>query len=48
MGTLADQRRSRDEWIDEVDDMVARGAAANEEEVAAIVDYLTRNYGRPK
>lgn len=47
ISTLTGRRLSRDEWIDEVDDMVARGAEATDEEVAAIVDYLTRNYGRP-
>lgn len=48
MTTVTDKRLSRDQWIDEVDDMVARGAEATENEVAAIVDYLARNYGRPK
>ena len=48
MATVTDKRLGRDEWIDQVDDMVARGAEASEEEIAAIVDYLARNYGRPK
>ena len=48
MAAFKGRRLSRDEWIDEVDSMVARGAEANDDDVAGIVDYLTRNYGRPQ
>jgi competence ComEA-like helix-hairpin-helix protein len=40
------QRLSRDEWSSEVSDMVDRGAKANDEQVAAILDYLTLNFGK--
>lgn len=40
------QRLSRDEWSSEVSDMLDRGAKANDEQVAAILDYLTLNFGK--
>jgi competence ComEA-like helix-hairpin-helix protein len=40
------QRLSRDEWTSEVSDMVDRGAQANDEQIAAIVEYLTQNFGK--
>lgn len=48
MAAATGKRLNRDQWIDEVDNMVARGAEATDEEVAAIVDYLTRNFGQHK
>jgi hypothetical protein len=37
-------RMSHRGWENEVRSMVDRGAVANEEEVRAIVDYLSRNF----
>jgi competence ComEA-like helix-hairpin-helix protein len=39
------QRLSRQEWTSEVSDMVDRGAKATDDQIAAIVDYLTANFG---
>lgn len=39
------QRLSREEWTSEVSDMVDRGAKANDEQIAQIVDYLSENFG---
>lgn len=39
------QRLSRDEWTSEVSDMVDRGAKANDDQVALILDYLVENFG---
>ncbi len=39
-------RRSRPAWVAMVDNMVARGAKAKDDEVKAIVEYLARNFGR--
>jgi len=40
------QRLSRDEWTSEVSDMLDRGAKANDDQVAVILDYLTLNFGK--
>jgi len=40
------QRLSRDEWTSEVSDMVDRGAQANDDQIATILDYLTENFGK--
>jgi competence protein ComEA len=40
------QRLSRDEWTSEVSDMVDRGAKADDQQIAVIVDYLTENFGK--
>ena len=39
------KRLSRDEWSDEVSDMVDRGAKATDGQMAAILDYLELNFG---
>src|SRR4051812_2377219 len=39
-------RRTRDQWLQTVNQMVARGAVGTDEELLAVVDYLTREYGR--
>lgn len=39
------QRLSRDEWTSEVSDMVDRGAKANDDQIAQILDYLVENFG---
>jgi competence protein ComEA len=40
------QRRSRAAWKSVVDDMVARGANATDEDAEAVVNYLARYLGR--
>ena len=42
---IAKKRLSRDDWDDQVADMVERGAKGTPEELAAVVDYLTANFG---
>ena len=39
-------KRTKAEWERVVDDMVAKGANGTDQEMAAIVAYLTKNYGR--
>ena len=42
---IAKKRLNRDDWDDQVADMVERGAKATPKELAAVVDYLTANFG---
>jgi competence protein ComEA len=44
-GSIARKRLSREDWDDKVADMVERGAKGTPEELAAVVDYLTANFG---
>jgi len=44
-GNIARKRLNRDDWDDQVVDMVERGAKGTPEELAAVVDYLTANFG---
>ena len=44
-GNIAKKRLSRDDWDDQVADMVERGAKGTPEELAAVVNYLTANFG---
>jgi quinoprotein glucose dehydrogenase len=46
MGVLASQRTDEKGWSAIVQNMVARGAQASDEQVKVIVDYLTKNFGR--
>lgn len=46
MEVIEGQRRTRKQWRDSVEDMVARGADASERDVKGIVDYLTSALGR--
>ena len=39
-------RRTRIGWERNVDDMIARGAEGSDEEMAAVVEYLTANFGK--
>ncbi|HEV2448547.1 MAG TPA: helix-hairpin-helix domain-containing protein [Candidatus Sulfopaludibacter sp.] len=39
------QRLSRDKWSEKIDEMVDRGAQGTDEEMAAVLDYLARNFG---
>jgi competence protein ComEA len=45
-GNFRKVRLNRDDWSDQVADMVDRGAKANDKEIEAIVDYLTKNFGK--
>ncbi len=38
-------RIPRNEWSDKMDDMVDRGAKGTDQEMMAILDYLTQNFG---
>ena len=44
--SIRKQRLSRDDWSEKIDDMVDRGATATNAEFAAILDYLTQNFGK--
>lgn len=46
-GTFTSTRMSREEWIAEVDNMIARGARGTKEEVQIVVEYLAQNLGAP-
>jgi competence protein ComEA len=39
-------RRTKAVWQETIEDMVARGADGSEEDMAAILSYLTTNFGR--
>jgi outer membrane protein assembly factor BamB len=39
-------RRTRDQWLQTVNQMVARGAQGTDDELMAVVEYLTREHGR--
>ena len=39
-------RLSREDWEEKVADMVDRGAEGTDEQLAAVVTYLTQNFGR--
>jgi len=45
-GNFRKARLTKDEWSDQVADMVDRGAQATDQEVAAIIDYLAQNFGK--
>jgi mono/diheme cytochrome c family protein len=44
--SIAEQHRTRDEWKDTVDAMKGYGAEATDEELATILDYLVKNFGK--
>jgi len=44
-GNFTKKRLNREDWDDQVADMVERGAKATPEELAAVVNYLTANFG---
>ena len=44
-GNIAKKRLNRDDWDDQIADMVERGAKGTPEELAAVVNYLTANFG---
>ena len=43
--TITGQRRGRAQWQESINAMVARGAKGTDEELAAILDYLTTQFG---
>jgi competence protein ComEA len=45
-GHFRGQRLSQDDWSDKVYDMIDRGAKANDDQAAAVVAYLTKNFGK--
>lgn len=40
------KKKTEKEWMSTVERMKKKGAAVNDEEVKAIVDYLAKNYGK--
>jgi len=44
-GNFRKDRRPREDWADQVAEMVDRGAKGSENDMAAIVEYLTQNFG---
>lgn len=44
-GHFRQMRLSRDDWADQVAEMVDRGAKGTEKDLAAVTDYLTQNFG---
>ena len=44
---VTSQHFSKTYWATVVDDMVSRGADASDDDVNAIVSYLSRNFGKP-
>jgi cytochrome c5 len=45
LAVSTDLRKSRDEWQATVNRMLTSGASLTDDEVAKVVDYLTKNYG---
>lgn len=45
--TVVGSRRTEIGWQQSVDDMIARGAEGSDEDMAAVVAYLTRYFGKP-
>ena len=43
--TVTGQRRTRSQWQDSINAMVARGAKGTDAELSAILDYLAANFG---
>jgi quinoprotein glucose dehydrogenase len=46
LDTVTGVRRDRAAWTAMVDNMVARGAKAKDNEIKAIIDYLVQNFGK--
>jgi competence ComEA-like helix-hairpin-helix protein len=46
LSTVTGSRRTRIGWQENVDDMVTRGAEGSDEDLRAVVDYLTRYFGK--
>jgi competence protein ComEA len=48
VGVFTQDRSTKEHWAAVVDDMVSRGAEANDEEIGQIVEYLSKNFGPAK
>ena len=46
LATATGERRTRIGWQQNVDDMASRGAEGSDEELQAVVEYLTANFGK--
>lgn len=46
LNVITGQRMNHNEWSDEVQDMISRGAVGTPEDVNQVVAYLTANFGR--
>jgi len=46
IGAVIGSRRTRIGWQRNVEEMVSRGAEGSEEDLQALIDYLTRFYGK--
>jgi competence ComEA-like helix-hairpin-helix protein len=44
-GNIAKERLNRDDWDDQVAEMVEKGAKGTPKELSAVVDYLAANFG---
>lgn len=44
-GNFRQMRLSHDDWADQVAEMVDRGAKGTDKDLAAVTDYLTKNFG---
>jgi cytochrome c oxidase cbb3-type subunit III len=44
--TVTAQRRTRAQWQENINSMIARGAKGSEQEFALVLDYLSAQYGR--
>lgn len=44
--SIRKQRLAREQWSDKMDDMVDRGAKGTDDELMAVLDYLTQNFGK--
>jgi competence ComEA-like helix-hairpin-helix protein len=40
-------KNTKKQWTYVVDDMVSRGAEGSDEDVSAVIGYVTRNFGQP-
>ena len=45
VSTVVSRRRAFDDWRLTIEGMVSRGAAGTDEELATVLQYLTRNFG---
>ncbi len=46
LGKVTGSRRSRSQWEEVTDKMIAAGAKASDEEFTAVINYLASQYGR--
>ena len=46
IGTAISSRRTKIGWQRSVDDMITRGAEGSDDDMEAVIDYLTTNFGK--